>query len=255
MTLTRDGLREILIATLVLGGGGAVAAWGAIAVSPWLWAVAAPLFALWLFVLAFFRDPTRITPREPGLLVAPADGKVSDVTPLAGYEGIDGPALRIGIFLSVFDVHINRAPCDGRVIKTDYSRGRFLDARHLDAGAQNEANTIFIEPESGMSGPIIVRQIAGLIARRIVCHVGNGTVVQRGRKIGMIKFGSRTELIVPADSGFVPAVQVGRHVRAGSTILMRLSETSESPTGADRERAVEGQASSDAPLCDTPIVT
>ncbi len=255
MTLTRDGLREILIGTLLLGGGGAVAAWGAITVSPWLWLVAGPLLALWLFVLAFFRDPRRTTPHEEGLLIAPADGKVSDITPLTDYEGIDGPALRIGIFLSVFDVHINRAPCDGRVIKTAYSPGGFLDARHPEAGAKNEANAIFIEADSGMNAPIIVRQIAGLIARRIVCHVGDGDILKRGRKFGMIKFGSRTELIVQAESGFVPAVQVGDRVRAGSTILMRLPQPSENPDKASHRRIEQELASSDASLNDTPVAS
>jgi phosphatidylserine decarboxylase len=220
MPLTRDGLRELLISTATFGVAGGAAAYAAMTVSPWYWLPAAPLLIVWAFTLSFFRDPDRAVPTGAGLLVAPADGKVTEITRLDRYEGFDGPALRIGIFLSIFDVHINRSPCEGRVTKTTYQAGKFLDARHKDSGACNEANTIIIEPQTGMTGPIVVRQIAGLIARRIVCHVGPGSVVRRGQSLGMIKFGSRTELIVPADSGFEVVVKVNDHVRAGSTVMM-----------------------------------
>jgi phosphatidylserine decarboxylase len=223
MPLTRDGLRELLISTAIFGVGGAAAVYAALAVSPWYWLLAAPLLIVWLFTLSFFRDPDRTVPAGAGLLVSPADGKVTEITRLERCEGFDGPALRIGIFLSIFDVHINRSPCEGRVAKTQYQAGQFLDARHKDSGARNEANTIIIEPQAGLAGPIVVRQVAGLIARRIVCHVGPGSAVRRGQQVGMIKFGSRTELIVPADRGFEAAVKVNDHVRAGSTILMRVA--------------------------------
>jgi phosphatidylserine decarboxylase len=221
MLLTRDGLREITLTTLVLGGGGGVAAYLAVTASPWFWLVAVPGLAAWLFTLCFFRDPPRTVPAGEGLLVAPADGKVTEITQLESHEGIDGPALRIGIFLSIFDVHINRAPCAGRVTATAYTPGEFLDARHEQSGARNEANTVIINPTAPIKGPVIVRQIAGLIARRIVCRVGTGATVARGEKFGMIKFGSRTELIVPAGGGLEPAVKLNDHVRAGRTIIMR----------------------------------
>ncbi|MBN2563558.1 MAG: phosphatidylserine decarboxylase [Phycisphaerae bacterium] len=221
MTITRDGLREILIATASAGVGGAVAAWAALAVSAWFWALAVPLWVLWIWTIAFFRDPHRAITADDGLLVSPADGKVTEIRRLDGYEAIGGPVIRIGIFLSVFDVHINRAPCAGRVLSTEYRPGGFLDARHPESGLRNESNTLVIEPVADVPGPIVVRQIAGFLARRIVCHVKPGDSMERGQRLGMLKFGSRTELIVPADCGLEPAVRVNDHVKGGATVLMK----------------------------------
>lgn len=221
MRLARDGLREMLIGTATLGVSGGVCVWVAMGVSAWWWIPAALLLASWLFVLAFFRDPERTVPDGPGLLVAPADGKVTEVSRLDSYEGIDGPVLKISIFLSVFNVHINRAACDGRVVRTRYKPGEFLDVRHPECGLRNEWNTIVLDVGRSIGGPIVIRQIAGLIARRIVCKVAQGDSVRRGERIGMIKFGSRTDLVVPADSGLTPAVQVNDVVKAGTTIVLR----------------------------------
>jgi phosphatidylserine decarboxylase len=226
MRLAPDGLREVLVGTATLGAGGGVCVWAAMAVSGWWWIPAAILLVLWLFVLAFFRDPDRVIPTEPGLLVAPADGKVTEVSRLDSYEGIDGPVLKISIFLSVFDVHINRAACDGRVVRTTYKPGEFLDVRHPECGLRNEWNTIVLDVGGSIGGLVVIRQIAGLIARRIVCNVSQGATVRRGERIGMIKFGSRTDLVVPAASGLMPAVQVNDVVRAGSSILLRPAEAS-----------------------------
>ncbi len=223
MTLTKHGIREMVISTATLGISAGILAFVAVTQSPWFWFAVAPMFALWVFSIAFFRDPNRTIPVEPGLLVSPADGKVTEITRLDHYEGIDGPALRISIFLSVFDVHLNRAPCGGRVVETFYQPGEFLDARHPESGIRNEANTIIIEPEAGVPGPVIVRQVAGLIARRIVCRVNAGSTMRRGDRIGMIKFGSRTDLIMPAAKGVEPAVKLEDTVRAGATVLIRLS--------------------------------
>lgn len=236
MTITRDGLREILIATGTVGIGAVAAIWGALVVSPWYWGAAVLLLVMWLAIVAFFRDPHRSVPGQDGLLVAPADGKVTEVTRLDDHEGIDGPAFRIGIFLSIFDVHINRAPCAGRIVKTEYRHGEFLDARHPQSGMRNEVNTFVIEPKAGAGGPIVVRQIAGAIARRIVCRVHPGDVVDRGQRVGMIKFGSRTELIAPADCGLAPTVQVNDHVKAGATVLM---ESNVSPSKRRNVRTPE----------------
>lgn len=223
MLLTRYGLREVTLATLVLGGGGGLALYLALTASSWYWLAALPCLLAWLFTLSFFRDPPRTVPSEPGLLVAPADGQVTEITRLERYEGLEGPALRVGIFLSILDVHINRSPCAGRVLATKYTAGEFLDARHGESGARNEANTVVIEPVAPIPGPVVVRQIAGAIARRIVCHIGSGSTVERGEQFGMIKFGSRTELIVPAVDGLGPAVKVNDHVKAGCTIIMRMT--------------------------------
>lgn len=221
MPIARHGLREILIATVACHGLGALAAWGAIRVSPLFWAGAGLLWLTWAFVLAFFRDPGRRVPSEPGVLVSPADGRVADVTHLDHHEDVGGPALRIGIFLSIFNVHVNRVPCDGRIVQTRRRPGEYLDARHPECGVRNESNTLVIEPDAPVPGPIVVRQIAGLIARRIVCNVGSGDRVRRGQRLGLIKFGSRTELIVPAAAGLEPAVRVNDDVRGGSTVLVR----------------------------------
>ncbi len=222
MILARDGLRELLLSSLTLGLGGSLAAEAAITGSPLWWLAAGPLLALWLFTLAFFRDPHRTIPADPDRLVSPADGTVTEVTRLPDCEGFKGPALRIGIFLSLFNVHINRSPCAGRVIRTDYRPGEFLDARHPESGIRNEAMTIRIEPNAGVPGPIIVRQIAGLLARRIVCRVAAGDRVTRGGRFGLIKFGSRTELILPDRPEVRAVVRVGDRVRGGSSVLVRV---------------------------------
>ena len=222
MTLARDGLREMAISTLTLGVGAGLAAWAGATGAPLWWALAAPLAALWVFTLAFFRDPHRVVPAEPGLLVSPADGTVTEVSRLERYDGLDGPALKISIFLSVFNVHINRSPCGGRVVKTDYRPGEFLDARHPECGVRNESMTILLDPEGAVPGPVVVRQVAGLIARRIICRAKPGDRLERGERFGLIKFGSRTELILPADETVQSAVRVGDTVKGGSTVLVRV---------------------------------
>lgn len=239
--IARDGLREIGIATLVAGHGGGACIWAAWTVSPWFWVPALIFLVLWLAIIAFFRDPKRTIPDEAGLLVAPADGKITEISRLEAHEDIEGPAWRIGIFLSIFDVHLNRSPCAGRVLKTAYQRGEYLDARHPESGARNEANTIVIEPATGTGGPIVVRQIAGVIARRIVCKVQSGDVVNRGQRLGLIKFGSRTELIVSAEAGIEPVVALNDRVRAGTTVLMRIQcpQPVSPARSADRERVTE----------------
>lgn len=229
MSIARDGLREISISTVICLGLAGVAGWAALNQSPWFWAMSAVFAGLWLFSVAFFRDPHRDIPAGDGLLVSPADGKVTEITKLDHHDLVKGPAVRISIFLSVFDVHINRSPCAGRVIASNYQAGEFLDARHPECGVRNEANTIVIEPAEGTGGPVVVRQIAGLIARRIICRLSPGDRLDRGQRIGLIKFGSRTELVVPASAGFTPAIQVGQYVRGGATVLMEKSRSSASP--------------------------
>lgn len=214
MRLSRHGLREMVLMTLILG----VIAWGLGSIHVTL---ALPIIAVWIAGLAFFRDPHRRIPGDPAVLVSPADGRVTEVTMLDHHPSIGGPATRVGIFLSVLDVHINRSPCDGRVIRTEYQPGEFLDARHAESGQRNECNTIVVGPGHGLPGPIVVRQVAGLIARRIVCSVQREDMVARGQRIGLIKFGSRTELIVPRDERWRVCVQIGDHVRGGSSILLR----------------------------------
>jgi phosphatidylserine decarboxylase len=125
------------------------------------------------------------------------------------------------MFLSLFDVHANRSSCGGTVRSIEYTKGEFLDARHVESGSRNESNTLVIDPEDGMPGPIIIRQVAGKVARRICCHVGVGDRMEIGQRFGMIKFGSRTELIVPRLPGTEVLVAIGDKAHAGLTILAR----------------------------------
>ena len=190
----------------------------ALAMSPWWYAAIVPGVLLAL-VVWFFRDPPRRVPTEPGLVVAPADGTIAEITPLANDEFIGGPAVRIGIFLSIFNVHINRAPVRSHVIKLHYSPGEFLNALNPDSAIRNENLWIGLQADEFPFRPMIVRQIAGLIARRIVCELRPGEVMERGHKFGMIKLGSRTELILAAEGELEILVKVGAPVRGGATVL------------------------------------
>lgn len=186
---------------------------------PWRWLTVLPA-AILLQLLYFFRDPRRAIPDTPNLIVAPADGTVTDVTPLAQYDFLDGPAVRIGIFLSIFNVHINRAPFAGRVLEMNYRPGEFLNAMRPESAERNEFMWIGFERIDAPPLRFAVRQISGMIARRIVCELAVGQTVTRGEKFGMIKLGSRTELIVPAEAVQVQ-VRPGDKVRAGSDIVAR----------------------------------
>jgi phosphatidylserine decarboxylase len=174
-------------------------------------------------LLAFYRDPPRRGCRDRDVLLAPADGRVMSVT--RSFEDGDGagPALRIVIFLSVFDVHVNRSPCAGRVARVDYHPGRFLSALRAAADSVNESNTLTIIPQPPLPGPVTVRQIAGALARRIVCAVGPQDTLSAGQRFGMIKLGSQTELRVPEDPRWCEVVQAGARVYAGRTVLARLA--------------------------------
>ena len=179
------------------------------------------LFAILTFAkLAFYRDFPRPIPQDPNIMVAPADGKVSEITRIDHYEPFHGPALKIGIFLSVLDVHVNRSPCDGTVLWTRYEEGLFLDARHPDCSTKNQSNTIALATAGG-TPDVVVKQIVGAIARRIIAPLTIGERLTRGQRIGMIAFGSRTELYVPVNEGWQPAVPLGTHVKGGQDIIIR----------------------------------
>ncbi len=212
------GWREIGLATL-----GAAAATGVgAALTPFAGpAPAVALGGLGLvalgFVLSFFRDPERVPPGEPGL-VSPADGTVTEVAEVDEPVFVSGRAWKVGIFLSVFNCHVNRAPGAGVVRFVRHTPGRYLDARDPASSRENESNAVGIESPEGR---LLVRQVSGAIARRIVCSVGPGRPVGRGERIGMIKFGSRTELFVPLTAGYAPVVRPGDRVKGGLTILAR----------------------------------
>jgi phosphatidylserine decarboxylase len=184
------------------------------------WPAAIVSGALFLLVVSFFRDPPRRIPQEPGLLVAPADGKVVEIAQLEHHDFVGGPAVRIAIFLTLFNVHVNRMPCRARVIQLKYFPGKFLHADHPDATTQNESMWIGVEEEDAPHRRMVCRQVSGMVARRIVCDVRPGEVFDRGAKFGMIKFGSRTELIVPAENLEV-MVKVGQWIKAGRDVMAR----------------------------------
>jgi phosphatidylserine decarboxylase len=186
---------------------------------PWCWVAIVPA-ALLALLLWFFRDPPRRAPDGPSLIVAPADGKITDVTRLDHYDFLDGPAVRIGVFLSVFNVHINRAPFAGRVLEMHYQPGKFLNALKPESADENEFMWIGFERPDNSQQRFAVRQISGMLARKIVCDLAGGQMVTRGAKFGMIKLGSRTELILPADSVQIH-VRPGDKIKAGSDVVAR----------------------------------
>ncbi|MGE5611410.1 MAG: phosphatidylserine decarboxylase [Bacillota bacterium] len=224
LRLTRHGIREMMIGSIVLG---------AIALGlAYVWLPLAVLvLPVWIWLFAFFRDPERPVPTEPRIMVSPADGTVSDVTPLSHVQLLGEPAVRIGIFLSVFDVHINRAPCDGRVTTIKYQPGRFINAlHHQQASEQNECNTLVLCDVADGQPLAMVKQIVGAIARRIVCTASVGDLLQRGQRIGMMKFGSRTELFIPTRLNPEVKVAVGQKVRGALDVIAVLH--SPAPTTA-----------------------
>jgi phosphatidylserine decarboxylase len=188
-----------------------------------------------IWVLAFFRDPERRCPSDRNLLLAPADGRITDIEIVADppafgldhtadlpeQEGGNGAAMRIGIFLSIFNVHINRAPCDVRVEKITYRKGKYKNAMNPHSGRVNESNDLALVRTDSPEDRLIVRQISGSIARRIVCETVEGQELTGGEKFGMIKFGSRTELYAPVRENVKCLVQIGDKVKAGLTPLVR----------------------------------
>ncbi|MCH2115548.1 MAG: phosphatidylserine decarboxylase [Pirellulales bacterium] len=189
----------------------------------WRWLSLVPAVLLGL-VAYFFRDPARVVPQDVNAIVAPADGTIAEVTEVDHYDFFDGPAIRIGIFLSIFNVHVNRAPRQARVVDMHYKPGEFLNAMNPESALRNEFMWIGLEEIKDPRHKLAVRAISGLIARRIVCVLKLGQTVQRGEKFGMIKLGSRTELILPKHAVAVQAF-VGQKIKAGSSILARYVES------------------------------
>lgn len=227
MTLTRYGLREWgtagLITLVILIGCWYLIRHGH---PGWGWSVAAVVVVLFLAFAAFFRNPSRTIPADPAVLVGPADGVVRDIEVVEdfNFSPFDGKARRIGIFLSVLNVHVNRAPAELEVESKFYREGEYLDARNSECAKRNEAMTIAgTATAGGKRFPLAVRQISGAIARRIVCPVDPGRKLRKGEVYGMIKFGSRTELYLPVD-GFEINVKVGDRVYGGETIMATVKE-------------------------------
>jgi len=178
------------------------------------WAIVPILLAL--FFLWFFRDPERVIPTDLGAVVSPGDGKVTDVSSvMVGTE----KQLRLSIFLNVFNVHVNRSPIAGVIREVRYQRGKYLNAMNVMSAEQNEQNIVTVE---GDGQKVVFKQIAGLLARRIVFYPKVGDRLERGQRVGLIKFGSRVDVLL--DSSARPNVKVGDHVHGGSTILAYLPQ-------------------------------
>jgi phosphatidylserine decarboxylase len=210
--LTRYGLAEIVwLGALFAGAIAACAVW----FPP---ALPVPILALGI-LLYFFRDPKRRVPPGDEKILAPADGKVVEIAEVDEQNFIGGRALRIGIFLSILDVHINRAPCAGRTEYIAYEKGKFLNALRPKAARENENNSVGLVAEHLGNLRVLVRQISGVIARRIVCECRLDQKLDRGEKFGMIKFGSRTELYLPLEARADVQVKVGQKVKAGESVL------------------------------------
>jgi phosphatidylserine decarboxylase len=165
----------------------------------------------------FFRDPDRVIPNQPDAIVSPADGKVISLGPVEGTRFCEGSCQKISIFMSVFNVHVNRIPVDGKVKKVGYHPGKFFAANLDKASLQNEHNAVFLETADGK--PLCTVQVAGLIARRIICKVQPGDDVCKGQRYGMICFGSRLDVYLPDDAEI--KVAVGDKVKAGSSVIGR----------------------------------
>jgi len=214
LNFAREGYPFIGIATLLAVGAFAIAlarrSW-----SLWLLAVIITLLALW--VAYFFRDPERAGERGANIVVAPADGKLIMITEVDEPAFIGGRATRLSIFMNVFNVHVNRYPVDGTVGYLHYNKGKFINAAAEKSSLENEQSSVGVEHGSSR---ILVRQIAGLIARRIVTYSKLGETVKQGDRMGLIRFGSRVDVFIPTESKL--RVNLGDLTTAGSTVLAEL---------------------------------
>ena len=197
-----------------------------------LFSVGVLLALLTLFVVYFFRDPERSVANDQNMLIAPADGRIVLIDTIPSHAYVGQNTIQVSTFLSIFDVHVNRVPASGEVEYVNYHSGKFMAAYHDKASLENEQTEIGMIVNSGRR--IAFKQIAGLIARRIVCRLSEGDTVTAGGRFGMIKFGSRVDLLVPADSRIT--VQVGDHVRGGETVMGYLSGMASSDSTSARER-------------------
>jgi len=205
MSIVRESIPYILVPAL-LGIAAAVLGY---------WYVAAFLFVVALFMAFFFRDPKRVPPADPDVVVSPADGRVTRIGPAS--TGADAPNV-ISIFLSPLDVHINRSPIPGKIVDMIYSPGKFLMATNEKASLVNEQNALTIQ---GEKITVVCKQIAGILARRVVCWKGKGDNLGLGERFGMIKFSSRTDVLLPANVKIT--VKEGQRVRGGTTVIGRIS--------------------------------
>ena len=213
--LARGAGKDLVVAGIpVLLSVAVAAAWP----HPLTVALAGALTALLAFLAFFLRDPRRTPPTGTGLCLAPADGRVLEICRLHEPAFVQGEVLRISIFMSLLDVHVNRAPLAGRVVRVEHVPGQFHQAFRPEASALNEHNLIGLSTDHGR---VLVKQVAGILARRIVCWVHPGQELRAGDRLGMIKLGSRVELYLPAAAE--PVIRVGDRTRAGVTVIAKLN--------------------------------
>ena len=224
--LTKYGVPQVVVYPAIAAAAMAAVAIGAkTLLDAWaLVAIELLLGAVLIWSLSFFRDPDRRCPRDRNLLLAPADGTITDIETVQEHDFIGEKALRIGVFLSIFSTHINRAPCNVKVEKITYKKGKFKNALNPESGRVNESNDLGLVRRDDPTDKLIVRQISGAIARRIVCDTAEGRELAGGEKFGMIKLGSRTELYLPIRDNAKCLVEIGDKVKAGLTVLVRYEQ-------------------------------
>ncbi len=217
--LARLGLAEAVFATFLLTL--TLSSLGSVTVSSGnslLWLVAVPVLILYYQAIRFFRDPQRKTPQDPNALISPSDGIVTDLHEVEDADFPGGLAYRMSIYLSPWDVHLNRNACTATVESVRYFPGRFLNARHKNCAIQNEQLWVDYVDQSGRT--VRVKQISGAMARRLVCWLKPGESVIAGERYGMIKYGSRADILIAAAQNYAVSVQVGDRVYAGETVLL-----------------------------------
>ena len=226
--LARYGFRELLLGTVLCGGLGLVSLLFFQAAALLLWPSLFLVVGVWVFLLSFFRDPERPCPGGERDVLSPADGTIAEVSEVENPPYMDGPAVKIGIFMSIFNCHVNRAPVSGTVRYLESRLGAFYDARKPESAEENTRREVGLERQDGSR--VLVNLIVGAVARRIVCAVQEGDRLDRGQRLGMIKFGSRVEAYLPRDMVEDIRVEKDMTVKAGLTVLARLesNETAES---------------------------
>ncbi|QDT55061.1 phosphatidylserine decarboxylase [Caulifigura coniformis] len=230
LPFTRTGLAELFVFSLIFYGGGAGLAWWLVSretgrvVGAIGWLLVATLLVIGGLITWFFRNPQRDIPQGRGTVVSPADGVITTIDEIEHDEFVGGPAVLIGIFLSIFNVHINRSPLPGRVIGVRYKKGKYLNALRPESARENEQLALRMQMTQAPYRRFVVRQITGAIARRIVCWMKPGDELTAGEQFGMIKLGSRTELVLPREAALELKIKLGDTVQAGSSILATYRE-------------------------------
>lgn len=219
MSIHKEGRTLLLVLLLILIGINGLVYYFSNIPELWLWVISGISLMIFLFFLQFFRNPNVDIQEDPNVILAPADGKVVVVETAEEGEYLNQKRIQVSIFMSPLNVHVNRAPVSGAVTHYQYHPGKYLVAWHPKASTENERTSIAVKMENGVE--ILFRQIAGAVARRILCYVDQGDQVQQGKEFGFIKFGSRVDLFLPLDAKI--EVTPGSITKAGKTVVARIS--------------------------------